>query len=103
MLGEVGIVMALLWIAVVFGVLVGWVWRPKWVTGFGRDREASADSLLSSFLGKLLLFFHGSLRSFKMLLCGLLPWIFSDDGFCTDDSSSSLSEDPDTRFVHYMI
>lgn len=38
-----------LWIAVAVGVLVGWVWRPKWahLTGDG-DGDGDSDDKLSS-------------------------------------------------------
>ncbi|CAM8953284.1 unnamed protein product [Rhodiola kirilowii] len=87
--------MAPLWIAVLLGVLVGWVWRPKWAS--------SAESTASLSLAKLVCI--PSLSFIKMQLSGYVPWT-SDEGFIyrvgssgnpiVNSDSSSINEDSPT-------
>lgn len=58
-----------LWIAVIVGVLVGWAWKPKWVSLVGRDisdcsasKHDSSSSVASCFAA------IPSLNSFKLPL-----------------------------------
>ncbi|KAL9678464.1 hypothetical protein QQ045_016308 [Rhodiola kirilowii] len=87
--------MAPLWIAVLLGVLVGWVWRPKWAS--------SAESTASLSLAKLVCI--PSLSFIKMQLSGYVSWT-SDEGFIdrvgssgnpiVNSDSSSINEDSPT-------
>lgn len=47
-LGELVIFVAPLWIAVIVGVLVGWAWKPEWVSLVGRDSSVSKQESSSS-------------------------------------------------------
>lgn len=75
-----------LWIALIVGIVVGWLWRPKWVES-GRDKLGCNHS--SCF----------GLTSLKNQLPSISfsSWVMGDDGaekeiFSTSDSNCSLSQ-----------
>ncbi|CAI0441846.1 unnamed protein product [Linum tenue] len=70
-MGELSMLVAPLWIAVLVGVLVGWSWRPKWAILANQSDTAPESS------------------SFKLQLPSCISWISSDD-------SSSLPPPPTT-------
>lgn len=70
-----------LWIALIVGIVLGWLWRPKWVDS-GRDK-LGCDS--SSF----------GLSSLKNQLPSITSWVMSDDAAEKEtfpDSSCSSSQ-----------
>lgn len=105
---ELMVLIAPLWIAVIFGVLVGWAWKPKWAN-LGREMfdcvssanasgksETSTSSAIASF---------PCLNFVKLQLPNYIPWIADDrvredsisapsnQSTATDCSSSQLEKD----------
>ncbi|XP_010553581.1 PREDICTED: uncharacterized protein LOC104823628 [Tarenaya hassleriana] len=87
MLSELIMFVSPLWAAVVLGVLVGWIWKPKWAN-FGVEKltsssspHASSDSTTSKF----------NLCSIPSLNSLKLPWIV-DYGVRNDSLSSQSSQ-----------
>uniref|UniRef100_A0A7N0UJZ5 START domain-containing protein n=1 Tax=Kalanchoe fedtschenkoi TaxID=63787 RepID=A0A7N0UJZ5_KALFE len=93
-LEEVVAFMAPLWIAVAVGVLVGWVWRPKWAS---LSRYGDSAETVSTPLAKL--GFISSLGFIKIQLSGYVPWI-SDDRFDGDASSADPTSESDSSKVN---
>ncbi|CAA7015061.1 unnamed protein product [Microthlaspi erraticum] len=82
-----------LWIAVAVGVLVGWVWRPKWayLTGDDDDDKLSSSPKFSTFLNNLLELPTTILRSNSHSLPSPCPETEKvKSGFVTDDDFRHL-------------
>lgn len=95
--GELMILIAPLWIAVIVGVLVGWTWKPKWAN-LGRemmDSSVSDDSKSSSTSFSLL----GSFPSFNSLNFQMPSSILSSFDGKDEKETSSMpsSSDSDSR------
>lgn len=95
--GELMILIAPLWIAVIVGVLVGWTWKPKWAN-LGRemmDSSVSDDSKSSSTSFSLL----GSFPSFNSLNFQMPSCILSSFDGKDEKETSSMpsSSDSDSR------
>ena len=71
-LGELAMFIAPLWIAVIFGVIVGWAWKPKWANNLG-SIEPNDNAWSFNFL---------KLR---------LPWAFNSSSGPQTDPSFSIS------------
>lgn len=87
LLPDVMMLIVPIWVAVVFGVLIGWVWKPKWVTSTIKNLTFPQNDFVSS------------IPSFS-LLKSQLPgcfFPFSGTGLREIDSSSSCSMKGDTR------
>ena len=96
-LGELMVLIAPLWIAVIVGVLVGWSWKPKWAN-LGRemlDSSGSDESKSTSTSFSLL----GSIPSFNSLNFQMPSCLLSSfDGKDEKETSSSPSNsDSDSR------
>ncbi|KAI4326772.1 hypothetical protein L6164_019309 [Bauhinia variegata] len=98
-LGELVMLIAPLWIAVLIGVLVGWTWKPKWAN-LGRDilesmepKDTSAASTSSpTYFASI-----PSLISLKFPLSRCIPWgnnyrVPKESAF-SDCSSSQMEKD----------
>lgn len=83
---ELGMFMAPIWIAVVFGVLVGWAWKPKWAN---LDLAPGTDVTSSS--GMLLQNLSSGFASISTLKLQLLPWIKEAQSPPSISSSTSSS------------
>lgn len=91
---ELFIFIAPLWIAVIVGVLVGWAWKPKWVSLVGRDMSdcaASKQDSSSSFT------YFASIPSLNSLKFPLPSW--SAD----DELHKETLPNSDSRFVVNLI
>lgn len=93
---ELVMFMGPIWIAVVVGVLVGWVWKPKWAK-LGPDSFDSRDVSASSSSGMLLQNLSSgfaSISSLKLQLPTCIPWIKEAQSppsiSCSSSSSSEL-------------
>ncbi|KAE8694304.1 putative beta-1,3-galactosyltransferase 6 [Hibiscus syriacus] len=88
-LSELMVFIALLWVSVIVGVLVGWTWKPKWAS-IGRemliDCCGDKDSSPSSGSSCISFGFISSLNSIKSQLSSCISWI-SDNGAQKDYSS----------------
>ncbi|KGN53329.1 uncharacterized protein LOC101209389 [Cucumis sativus] len=92
--GELMILIAPLWIAVIVGVLVGWTWKPKWAN-LGRemmDSSVSDDSKSSSTSFSLL----GSFPSFNSLNFQMPSCILSSFDGKDEKETSSMPSSSDS-------
>lgn len=100
-LGELLNFITPLWIAVIIGVIVGWVWKPKWVNLIGRDMSdvslSKEDSSLSSQSSTTCFVSIPSLNSLKFQLPSCI--FNSDKGVHKEAQSLPSSVDSHYRFV----
>lgn len=85
-LGELMILIAPLWIAVIVGVLVGWTWKPKWAN-LGRDSKSTSTSF--SLLGSIPSF---NSLNFQMPSCILSSFDGKDEKETSSPPSSPVSD-----------
>ncbi|CAL5433558.1 unnamed protein product [Camellia sinensis] len=95
-IGDVFMLMAPLWIAILVGVFVGWAWKPKWANliansfdcsaskgGGGAGGASSSSSYSSSSSSPLPIGFCSipnlNLNPFKLQLSSCIPWIANYD------------------------
>ncbi|KAF5734947.1 hypothetical protein HS088_TW15G00445 [Tripterygium wilfordii] len=90
-LSDLMILIAPLWIAVIVGVLVGWMWKPTWAN-LGREMlkssisKASKETASSSSERPMSFGSFPMLNSLKFQLPCYIPWT-SDDGVPKEDLS----------------
>lgn len=93
MFAELVVFVAPLWAAVVVGVLVGWIWKPKWANLGGEKltSSASADASSDCATSKFNFCSIPRLNSIKLQLPASIPWI-ADYGVRNDSLSSQSSQ-----------
>ncbi|XP_022984573.1 uncharacterized protein LOC111482829 [Cucurbita maxima] len=93
-LGELMVLIAPLWIAVIVGVLVGWTWKPKWAN-LGRemlDSSGSDESKSTSTSFSLL----GSIPSFNSLNFQMPSCLLSSFDGKDEKETSSFTSNSDS-------
>ncbi|KAJ6724171.1 hypothetical protein OIU85_022131 [Salix viminalis] len=86
LLSELLISVIPLWVAVAIGVLVGWVWKPKWASNLSRETLLDAKQG-GEFSATTLSTMIPSLNILKFQLPSCVFWAADDGGIQTDSFS----------------